>query len=115
MRIIMIVLTMMILTFQVLGCAHDPMKFQTNGPGLTNSDYQAARVACRGDVKSDGYFLFGPLFILAPVVAAIEGYKYSKRGTIQKCMEARGFKCIENCPVVNLSNGAQPDSSAIPK
>jgi hypothetical protein len=111
MKKIPIIFAVPILYSLILGCAHDPMKFKAN-PGLTNDDYAAARIECGGAEKSGGYFAFGPAIILLPVMAVVEGYRYSKRGSVLTCMEARGFKCIENCPTVNLSSGAQPGSSA---
>jgi hypothetical protein len=65
-------------------------------PGTNQEDYNNARLEC-GDSGGGGYFLFGPLIILAPVVAVVEGIKASKRHKIQDCLEAKGFKCIENC------------------
>ena len=89
--IVLIVCTMM------FGCAHSPMKFQL-APGTNQADFQTAKQECGGDSNQGSYFLFGPLIILAPVVAVVEGVKYQKRGEFQKCMEAKGFKCLENCP-----------------
>jgi len=67
-------------------------------PGTNQDDYRTALKECGVDSTQGGYFLFGPLIILAPVVAIIEGVKYSQRGGVQRCMEAKGFKCMENCP-----------------
>jgi hypothetical protein len=79
-----------------ISCAHDPMRF-TKPLDATPQDYEAARQACGGDKKGGGYFLFGPLILLAPVVLAVEAVKASNRSNVQTCMEAKGFKCIENC------------------
>jgi hypothetical protein len=73
------------------------MQFQL-APGTNQEDYRRVLKECGGDAKQGGYFLFGPLILLAPVVAVVEGVKYNQRGGIQKCMEAKGFKCIANCP-----------------
>ncbi len=81
----------------MFGCAHSPMQFQL-APGTNQGDYQTALKECGVEDKQVGYFLFGPLIILAPVVAIIEGVKYNQRCGVQKCMEAKGFKCIANCP-----------------
>jgi hypothetical protein len=82
----------------MFGCAHSPMQFQL-APGTNQVDYQTALKECGGDSKQGGYFLFGPLILLAPAVAVIEGVKHHKRAEVQNCMEAQGFKCISNCPV----------------
>ncbi len=76
----------------LMGCAAQ-MKY--NVPQGRNFDQ--AKVDC-GDTGSGGYFLFGPLIILAPVVAVIESIKFAGRHKIQDCLEAKGFKCVENCP-----------------
>mgnify|MGYP001619458841 CR=1 FL=1 len=85
------------------GCSHSPMRFQL-APGTSQADYQTAVQECGGDAQQGGYFLFGPLIILAPVVAIVEGAKYNQRAGIMKCMEAKGFKCIQNCPEKSSDN-----------
>jgi len=79
----------------MFGCASAPMRFQLP-PGTTQDEFMQARKEC-GDSGSGGYFLFGPLILLAPVFAMIEGVKYSNKVDVQDCMESKGFKCIENC------------------
>jgi hypothetical protein len=69
-------------------------------PGSTQDDYNKARIEC-GDSPSGGYFLFGPLIILAPVVAAVESVKFAKRHELQDCLEGKGYRCIENCAHVS--------------
>jgi hypothetical protein len=83
------------------GCAHNQMQFRLVGPTATQADYDQARIECGGDTPSGGYFLFGPLFILAPVIAVIESVKLAKRHGLQDCLEGKGFKCVENCPHVS--------------
>ena len=85
----------------MFGCAHSPMQFQL-APGTNQDDYERAVKECGGDTKQGGYFLFGPLIILAPAVAIIEGVKHNQRANIQNCMEAKGFKCIANCATKSL-------------
>ena len=86
-----------IIAFLIInGCAHSPMKFQL-ATGTNQNDYQSAVKDCGGGDADGGYFLFGPLILLAPAVGIIEGVKSHNRGKLQDCMEARGFKCIENC------------------
>ena len=77
------------------GCAHNQMQFRL-AQGTTQDDYSRAKIEC-GDTSSGGYFLFGPLFILAPVIAVIESVKFAKRHGLQDCLEEKGFQCIENC------------------
>ncbi len=90
-------MVILIVCIMMIGCAHSPMQFQL-APGTNQSNYQTALKECGGDTTSGGYFLFGPLIILAPVVAIVEGVKYNQRGGIKNCMEAKGFKCVANCP-----------------
>lgn len=80
----------------MFSCAHSPMQFRL-APGTNQDDYRASLSECGGDGGS-GYFLFGPLIILAPVVAVVEAVKYHNKNTVRSCMEAKGFKCIANCP-----------------
>ena len=80
------------------GCAHGPMQFRSAGYKKTQADYERARIECGGDSDQGNYFLFGPLFILAPVFAVIESINFAERHRIQDCLEAKGFKCINNCP-----------------
>jgi hypothetical protein len=89
----------------MMGCAHNQMRFNL-APGSTEDDYNKARIEC-GDSPSGGYFLFGPLIILVPVVAVVESIKFSKRHGIQDCLEAKGFKCIENCAHVSQYLGRE--------
>ena len=77
------------------GCAHAPMQFQL-AAGTNQADYQSSVKLCGGD-NNQGHFLFGPLILVAPLVVAMEGINYHQKGEIQNCMEAKGFKCIENC------------------
>jgi hypothetical protein len=90
----------------IAGCAHTPMKFQL-AAGTNQNNYQAALKECGGDTKQGGYSLFGPLILVAPAVAVIEGVKSNQRSNIQKCMEGKGFKCIENCPDPSSANFLQ--------
>lgn len=87
----------LVLSSFLYGCAHEPMKFRL-AAGTNQNDYQEALKECGGDSKQGGYFLFGPLILVAPAVAVIEGVKANKRADVQNCMEAKGFKCVENCP-----------------
>jgi hypothetical protein len=89
-------IVVLIVCIMMFGCAHSPMQFRL-APGTNQVDYQTALQECGGDGKQGGYFLFGPMIIIAPVVAVVEGVKYHKRGVLQKCMEAKGFKCTANC------------------
>lgn len=98
-----IVLMVCIIMF---GCAHTPMKFQL-ATGANQNDYNDALKQCGVDDKQGGYFLFGPLIIIAPAVAIIEGVKYKQRDNVQKCMEGKGFKCIDNCPDPSSTNFLQ--------
>lgn len=90
----------------LFGCAHSPMKFQL-APGTNQNDYKEALKQCGVEDKQGGYFLFGPLILLAPAVAIIEGVKANQRSNVQKCMEEKGFKCAENCPDPTSANFVQ--------
>ncbi|NDY71451.1 hypothetical protein DO021_02965 [Desulfobacter hydrogenophilus] len=81
----------------ITGCAHAPMQFQL-AQGTNQNDYRAALNECGGDKKQSNYFLFGPLILVAPAVAVVEGVKAGQRNNVQTCMEDKGFRCIENCP-----------------
>lgn len=86
----------LIITFLLInGCAHAPMQFQL-AAGTNQSDYQSAVKLCGGD-NNQGHFIFGPLILVAPLVVAMEGINYHQKGEMQNCMEAKGFKCVENC------------------
>ncbi|MEN6621543.1 MAG: hypothetical protein ABFD50_08360 [Smithella sp.] len=86
-----------LMAFMMLfGCAHNPVKYQL-APGSNQDNFKESFKSCGGS-ENDGYFLFGPLIILAPVVAVVESVKHHKRHKIQDCMEEKGYKCLENCP-----------------
>lgn len=93
------------------GCAHSQMRFNI-APGSTQDDFTKARMECGDDSGGGGGFIFGPLIIVAPVIAVIESVKFAKRHGLQDCLEAKGFKCIENCAHVSqyLERG-QPKTS----
>ena len=98
---LLVILISFLVTF---GCAHNQMQYAIP-PGSTQDDFNKARIEC-GDSKSGGYFLFGPLIILAPAVAVIESVKFAKRHGLQDCLEGKGFRCIENC--VHVSQYQEP-------
>jgi tetratricopeptide (TPR) repeat protein len=81
------------------GCSHNQMRFNL-APGSTQEDYNQARIEC-GDESRGGGFIFGPLFIVAPVIAVVESVKFAKRHGIQDCLEGKGFRCVANCAHVS--------------
>ena len=91
---------MLPLCTMMFGCAHSQARFSVP-PGTNQADFVTAMKACGGDYKQGGYFLFGPLILLAPAVAVVEVVRYNKRQNrmreVQQCMEAKGYKCIDNC------------------
>lgn len=92
----------------LFGCSRAGMKFNY-APGTNQNDFQTALKDC-GEEKQEGYFLFGPLIILAPVMGAIEGTRYYKKKGVQTCMEGKGYRCVENCP-----NGETPPKAIDPQ
>ena len=88
-KIMILLLTMSLL----IGCA-GPMRFQIP-EGKVQSDFEKDLLDCGGKLEpSGGYCLFGPLFLIAPVVGIIETVKHVKKENTRKCMEAKGYKSI---------------------
>ncbi|MBA4418531.1 MAG: hypothetical protein C0392_11585 [Syntrophus sp. (in: bacteria)] len=100
--------------FILSSCATSPMKFNL-APGTNQDDYHRAIRECGGDYRKGGYFAFGPLFFVAGATVVMEAIRHkqyqNKMVEAQKCMEARGYKCTDNCQIEEKESGKT--SSAI--
>lgn len=93
----------------ITGCATAPMQYAL-APSKSQEDYRAAAAACtQANPQTEG-FIFGPAILVLPVVAATAGHNYGQRKNFRRCMEAQGYRCLNNCPDLDETAGAEtPD------
>ena len=60
---------------------------------LSQADFLVARAECMEEVNypQSDWFIFGPVYIIFPVVIGYWGYKYYKSKKLNKCMEEKGY------------------------
>uniref|UniRef100_A0A6M3KTV4 Uncharacterized protein n=1 Tax=viral metagenome TaxID=1070528 RepID=A0A6M3KTV4_9ZZZZ len=56
-------------------------------------DFILDRAECVKEVKypENDFFIFGPVYILVPVIIGYAVYKYYKDVKLRKCLEAKGY------------------------
>lgn len=95
----------------VYGCASGPMKYKPE-VYKTQADYSQAVTECKDVVKprEGGFFMFGPAILVLPISAVIAAVDANDRDNFQKCMEERGYTCIDNCAYAPKKETAKIDT-----